>query len=227
MAITKCSAGHYYDNDRYASCPYCNRNQASLDFSESGKTVPLTGVGMDSAADTDNCTIPLTTPDTSEIGKTVPLSSYVGRDVSGSNPTVPPQSGVMGGRKLSDDQATVYGGLNDGCDPVVGWLVCVDGPSKGKDFRLYFHINTIGRGTGNKVCIPDDKGISRESHARVAYDPAGNAFRLLPGETNTVYLNGTPVYTPELLKAYDQIRMGKTTLLFVPFCCDQFVWPEN
>ena len=26
MNLTKCSNGHYYDADKYPSCPHCNKN---------------------------------------------------------------------------------------------------------------------------------------------------------------------------------------------------------
>src|SRR5690242_13732720 len=32
-------------------------------------------------------------------------------------------------------------------DPVVGWLVCVEGPDRGKDYRLHSEKNFVGRST--------------------------------------------------------------------------------
>ncbi len=115
-----------------------------------------------------------------------------------------------------------------GIDPVVGWLVCIEGADKGKDFRVRSERNTIGRGTDMDVCISGDDGISREKHAFISYNPRKNSFLLLPGESRgIVYLNDDEVAAPMPLKAFDLIELGQTKLLFVPFCGDRFEWAKT
>ena len=110
-------------------------------------------------------------------------------------------------------------------EPVVGWLVCFEGPEKGKDYRIYGRNNTVGRSEKMDICIQGDSTISRENHARLAYDQKHNAFHLIPAEsTNTIYLNDEPVYVPTKLKEYDIIEFGDCKLLFVPFCNERFTW---
>ena len=110
-------------------------------------------------------------------------------------------------------------------EPVVGWLVCFDGPEKGKDFRIYGRNNTVGRSEKMDICIKGDPTISRENHARLAYDEKHNAFHLVPAEsTNTIYLNEEPVYVPTKLSEYDVIEFGDCKLVFVPFCNERFTW---
>ena len=49
----------------------------------------------------------------------------------------------MGG---GDFQHTIIGGglnVDGGVEPVVGWLVCIDGPSRGSDYRLHAGYNYI------------------------------------------------------------------------------------
>ena len=58
-----------------------------------------------------------------------------------------------------------------GIDPVVGWLLCVDGPEKGRDYRIRSGRNSIGRAENMDICISGDSSISRERHAIIAYDP--------------------------------------------------------
>src|SRR5688500_9538447 len=58
-----------------------------------------------------------------------------------------------------------------GIDPVVGWLVCVQGPDRGRDFRLRPERNFLGRSDRMDVCIPGDATISRENHAIVSFNP--------------------------------------------------------
>ena len=115
-----------------------------------------------------------------------------------------------------------------GIDPVVGWLVCIEGADKGKDFRVRSERNTIGRGANMDVCISGDDGISREKHAFISYNPRKNSFLLLPGESRgIVYLNDDEVAAPMPLKAFDLIELGQTKLLFVPFCGDRFEWAKT
>lgn len=112
-----------------------------------------------------------------------------------------------------------------GLDPVVGWLVCIEGPDRGMDFRLRARINTIGRGESNDVRVKGDKTISSHAHAKIAYDARHNNFQLLPGEgANINYLNDQPVYTPVPLRAYDRVDLGESRFLFVPLCGERFQW---
>lgn len=112
-----------------------------------------------------------------------------------------------------------------GISPVVGWLVCVEGPDRGRDYRLHGEKNFIGRSNAMDVAIAGDDSVSRDKHASVAFDPKKRTFWLLPGEASgLVYLNDQLVNTPEQLKARDVIELGKTKLLFWPFCDDKFQW---
>lgn len=110
-------------------------------------------------------------------------------------------------------------------EPVVGWLVCIKGPDKGKDYRIWAKNNTIGRSGEMDICIKGDDTISRENHARLAYDEKHNNFHLIPAEnTNNIYLNDEPVYVPTKLDAYDCIEFGNSKLVFLPFCSEKFTW---
>ncbi len=112
-----------------------------------------------------------------------------------------------------------------GIDPVVGWLVCLEGPQKGKDYRLHADNNYIGRDKSMDVCLEGDETISRERHALLTYDFETKTFYLTPkdGRSNP-RLNGKPVLSSVELSAYDRIQLGQTQLLFVPLCSDQFEW---
>lgn len=112
-----------------------------------------------------------------------------------------------------------------GIDPVVGWLVCVAGADKGRDYRLRSDRNSIGRSPNMDVCINGDDTISRERHAYVSFNPKKNVFTLAPGEgRGLIYLNDEEVTGATPLKAYDRIELGDTTLLFMPLCGEQFEW---
>jgi hypothetical protein len=112
-----------------------------------------------------------------------------------------------------------------GADPVTGWLVCVLGPDRGRDYRIKIEKNFIGRSPSMDIAIQNDESISRERHAVVAFDPKKQAFWLAPGETaGLVYLNGELVQAPVQLKEHDTIELGNSKLVFIPFCGARYQW---
>lgn len=197
MAIQECGNGHLYDTDQYASCPYCLGGGNRIDFGESS------------------------------VGKTVASSSFAAQAaVNETGATVAPASYRQKQQEASDTGKTVAAFKKKmNIEPVVGWLVCIEGGEKGKDHRVYARINTIGRDDKMDICIKGDDTISRENHARLAYDSKHNVYHLIPGEgTNTVYLNEEPIYVPTKLNADDIIEIGSSKYAFVPFCTDKFTW---
>lgn len=151
-------------------------------------------------------------------------------------PVPPPENNgtqPMGGHTVGRNDPRAAGGVtvrlgparSADFDPVVGWLVCIDGPEKGRDYRLRAGRNNIGRDPRMNVCIEADNTISNENHAAVAYSIKNHTFSLVPGEgRNLVYLNDADVLAPVLLAAFNVIELGKTKLLFVPLCGDGFRW---
>jgi hypothetical protein len=112
-----------------------------------------------------------------------------------------------------------------GIDPVVGWLVCVEGADRGRDYRIRSEKNFVGRAESMDVAIRGDETVSRENHAIVSFNPKARQFKLHPGDSRgLVYLNGEEVDHPSPLKAGDHIELGQTKLLFVPLCDDTFTW---
>lgn len=209
MALTECANGHLYDSDQYSSCPYCQGGMNRVEFgggdSGIGKTV---GVGASSSSGVSYLD---GSPVHSEIGATVAPASYRNRA---------PETDT--GKTV----AVLKKSMN--IEPVVGWLVCIEGKEKGKDFRIEAKNNTIGRSEKMDICIKGDETISRENHARLAYDVKHNAFHLIPAEsTNSIYVNEEPVYVPTKLSAYDLIELGESKFLFVPFCAERFNWQDG
>jgi hypothetical protein len=147
---------------------------------------------------------------------------------SGGGYTVPVGGGIRPPLKppLGDDAITQPLRLGrDTIDPVVGWLVCVHGPEKGKDYRIRSENNTLGRSSDMYICISGDEAISRERHATITFDPRKSAFHVIPGTgRGVVYLNGDALLAHKELVPYDEISLGKTKLIFVPFCGEKFKW---
>ncbi len=111
----------------------------------------------------------------------------------------------------------------------VGWLVVVDGPGRGAGFTLFAGVSVIGRGEGQTVRLDfGDSSISRDQHAAIAYDPEQQGFFIgHGGKANLVRRNGRPVLSTEALAPGDVIRVGETTLRFVPLCGPEFSWQDG
>lgn len=111
-------------------------------------------------------------------------------------------------------------------NPVVGWLVVVNGPGTGNALKLGFGMNPIGRGAEERVPLNfGDEEISRSGHAILTYDPKGNKFYLQHGGgVNLTYIEESPVLQAVELKGRELISIGKTQLCFVPFCNSTFIW---
>ncbi|MEZ5351874.1 MAG: FHA domain-containing protein [Bryobacteraceae bacterium] len=114
---------------------------------------------------------------------------------------------------------------NHGIDPVVGWLVCVEGPDRGQDFRLRAEKNFIGRDPSMDVTIAGDNAVSRLRHAAVAFEPEKREFWVIPGDSaGLVYLNDEVVHSPAPMRHGDALRIGKSRLTLVAFAGENFQW---
>jgi hypothetical protein len=112
-------------------------------------------------------------------------------------------------------------------EPVVGWLVCAKGMYQGESFNLRAGQNFIGRSLAMDIVLKDDQSVSRENHAAVMFEPKKGSFFLMPGQSSGItYLNDAPLLAPAPLSAYDQIGVGDTLLIFVPFCGEHFRWED-
>ena len=111
-------------------------------------------------------------------------------------------------------------------EPVVGWLVVIDGPGKGNFVKLGFGMNAIGRSPESRVSIDfGDDQISRENHALLTYDTKNKKFYIQHGGgSNLTYLGTAPVLQPYELKGNEVISIGNTKLYFVALCGENFNW---
>ena len=163
-------------------------------------------------------------PGLSDFDQTQPASGAKSHDYQMANK--PAFDGPTKEHRNVEDGATV-GVLKGriGIEPVVGWLVCIEGADKGRDYRIRAQRNFIGRDVGMDICISGDNQISKANHATLTYDPRSNSFRLAPGDSHGItYLNNEPVDVPATLKPYDVIEVGATKLLFIPLCGEAFQW---
>ena len=111
-------------------------------------------------------------------------------------------------------------------EPVVGWLVVVEGPGRGQSVKLGYGMNSIGRGAEERVSLNfGDEEISRHGHAMLTYDSKGRKFYIQHGGgTNLTYLGDSPVLQPHEINGREVIGIGKTRLCFIPLCGPDFEW---
>lgn len=165
--------------------------------------------------------------------KTLPVNGAPGINDSPYGVTIPdePDPGNFedpwGGETVFDNMG-VINAAGETVRPATGWMVCIEGATKGTDYRIYQGYTYIGRDAAqNQISIPDDH-ISSVPSARVLYDMESRKFYIneCNGARNPVYLNGELFDGRVELHAYDIIKLGNTRLLFVPLCTEKFAWEE-
>lgn len=173
--------------------------------------------------------------ETNDMGKTVAMGvagdamAVSSEQEETHNVTRPLFEAVQSSSGADDDGRTVALIQQDlGIDPVVGWLVCVDGKEKGRDYRIHSDNNFIGRSEKMDICIRGDETISRENQAIITYDSSDQGYYLSNGDGRSIVrVNDKAVFKTVELKAYDKIMVGKTTLIFVPLCGESFEWEKD
>jgi hypothetical protein len=131
--------------------------------------------------------------------------------------------------KMGNAKTELIRGPGVGSEPVAGWVVVVKGPGRGGFRPVFVGMNAVGRDPSQRISLSfGDESISREEHAFITYDDETRCFYLQHGgKSNLVRLGTDPVLTPTELKGNDLIRIGKTTLLFVPCCGPDFSWADE
>jgi len=219
MNLKRCNNGHFYDGDKYSSCPHC----------AGGGDEPVSDGATVGDSDWD---VETKGSDENDFGGDTwgadPDSGWPdGPTTPGFTQTGPTKPAVY----EEDQQHTVsfYDSKEEfKVKPVVGWLVVVEGEEKGQSKNLYAGMNFIGRDKDMDVSLSGDKSISRKKHAVLTFEPKNRIFIAMPGESHELYyVNGNVILSQTKLEAYDRIQIGKTELIFVPFCGDKFGWDDG
>lgn len=114
-------------------------------------------------------------------------------------------------------------------DPVVGWLVVVGGAGMGNFRPIFEGNNTVGRAANQRIPLDfGDDAISSEEQAYIRYDSTSRSFLFVPNlaKTNIVSINDKRPTGAVELHQMDVITIGRTQLVFVPFCGPEFDWAE-
>lgn len=206
MSIIRCARGHYYDNIKFSQCPHCG----VFFMEEEDKTMALdfhSSLVMED--DGDDRTVALQSADT-----------YVSD--SNDEKTVSYYDNSAG---VEEDDKTISSYVEEkGTDFLTGWLVCVKGPERGRDYRLHQGFNRIGRDYSMDVAVMEDDSISREPVCAIVYDDKSNAFFAVQQSGADVFFNGTLLQGAVMLKDGSSFRIGESEFVFIAFCKEGCVW---
>ncbi|MGN9105430.1 FHA domain-containing protein [Oliverpabstia intestinalis] len=209
MKLNTCPKGHFYDADKYASCPYCVPQDEAEAVTEAVKTEDFSQPAAVKAQEISPSPVPV-----SKLNKP---ASFV-------------NTAVNGWEEPEDDENCTVGYYAQviGVEPVVGWLVCIKGAYRGESFKLKSGRNFIGRAANMDIVLGADQSVSRLHHAAVVYDPKSRAFIVAAGDARELcYLNGDVVVTSQRLQAYDVLTLGNTELMLIPLCGEKFSWDDT
>lgn len=239
MNLMKCSNGHFYDGDKFASCPHCGSQAPSTDSvtislpsgGSTDKTVALDmGGGME-----DSVTVAQYSTDEPVTQKSVhkappELNAASSVSIQGMMEEL---EDLDGNSMAEDDNNLTVSYYSQKItqpvikEPVVGWLVCTSGKYFGQSFSLKSGRNFVGRSTQMDVCLEGENSVSRDRHAVIIYEPRGRVFIAQPGDSRELfYVNDDVVLDNLVLKPYDVISLGKVNMMIIPCCTDQFAWED-
>ena len=229
--LIQCPNGHYYNSEQYASCPYCQSESVPGNFGnrETECFYPeQKNPGYDPNA-----------VDINVSGGYIPSNGQrqtVSFKELQNNPVFPQRENKAD--QADDENKTMAyfaynklekeetkSGSQYADNPVVGWLVCIEGNNYGKSCCMYAGKNFIGRYDDMDICLKGDSSVARSKHAIITYEPKTRKFFAQPGESHQLfYVNGNVVLTSVELQNRDEIAIGQTVLVFVPFCDEKYGW---
>jgi len=228
--LIQCSNGHMYDSQQSPICPHCRpgagagyQGTASSDPLGSGSTGNPMGQNTSSLGQGTR-----TTPGLSDAGGQTGAFSSQRTQAYGSQDLADYKASSPGGLQSASTTAGFIiqtGEKKEIFNPVVGWLVCIEGKDKGKDFRLIAGKNTIGRDKDQQAYISGDDQISR-SHATIYYYIQVNIFYIEDHSTHGTFLNNLPVIQRTEVHNMDTIVIGKSKFILRPLCDNVFNWDE-
>lgn len=202
MEIVKCDRGHFYDAEKFKECPFCS-----------------------SASGYGNYDDPFASGYSGEDDKTIAQFQNKGLD---DEHTIALNSGMGNGKMSSgvageDVTIGIFSSFK-GQSLVTGWLVCVEGVERGRDYRIGSGWNWVGRAYSNNISIRDDMDVADQKHCAVVYDNKSNRFFLADGGHALAYINGELLNDSCALKSGDIIEIGNSKFEFVPFCREGRTW---
>ena len=120
---------------------------------------------------------------------------------------LPPAELDLAGKTVAIDVSSL---VDDRSQDVVGWIVCLNGALRGRDFRLVTGRNVIGTAADCDVVLTDPYLSSK--HMAIRHEDG--VFTLIDlDSTNGSFVNDRRISKTELIDN-DKVRIGRTELKF-------------
>lgn len=208
MNLVRCEKGqHFYDKDKFTSCPHCAENTDDREVTVALRS-EQSSVSEANAVEIQNVSV--------GSNQTISLKDAL----------VASQTSVL---EEDDDMGKTVRFYDKelGTEPVVGWLIGLNGAVFGQSFVLKSGKNFIGRGKDMDVVLEKDNTVSRSKHAIIVYEPRSKMFIAQPGESRELfYVNEQVILNNEQLHKNDIIYIGDTKLMLIPCCDEAFCWED-
>lgn len=231
MADKRCDNGHFID-EAWDICPYCPQDESepeipvvrprSLEQSINPQVAPSAAAVAAPAAQPAPQHAPQPPRPLAAVPEPRPVSvpTRPRSDSAAAAAAVavqPAERTVAAQRLEAGQQQKRY---------VVGWLVGLNGPSRGEAFPVRMGRNVIGRDRRSDIVINDDQASSH--HADLVFRPEERRFILMDhNSTNGTYVNETEIEPRRDLIEKDVVRIGSHRFLFSPLCHDGFHWDDE
>lgn len=230
MADKRCENGHFID-EAWDICPYCPQDESEPDIpvvrprTMEGGNGAQPGAGPAPQSPAAQIAQPIPQPRPLAPPPPRPLSiPSAPPSRSRSDPhtaaavAVPPQERTVAAQRIELGQSQKR--------YVVGWLVGLNGTSRGEAFPVRMGRNVIGRDRRSDIIIDDDQASSH--HADLVFRPEERRFILMDhNSTNGTYVNEAEIEPRRDLIEKDVIRIGSHRFVFAPLCHDGFHWDDE
>ena len=209
MADKRCENGHFID-ESWDLCPYCPADESaepeipvvrpSRFTSSQNEPRPATQAGVRPATQ-------------GEPRRPVPVPPL--REPAAQSPPMERTVAVPKGSMAVDGKRYV-----------VGWLVGLNGSSRGESYPVRIGRNVLGRDRRSDIVVNDDQASSH--HADLVFRPEERRFILMDhNSTNGTYVNEAEIEPRRDLAEKDIVRIGSLQFLFMPLCHEGFYWDDE
>ncbi len=248
MRPVECPNKHFYDADKYDYCPHCREQGITPEplnadaqkkkrrhlFDKKKPEVsprqpsapvrpPVFPVSLPSVKKIDSsASVDEEQPDDDRTMAMFDADAYA--PAAPAAEAVPDDDRTMA---LFDADAYVSSEIGAQTEPVVGWLVALNGAYRGRSFPLKAGENTIGRSPDEQVPLPEQTDLVQNTHAVLTYDARTRQFYLRAENGGKVSINLAAVVDGVQIYSFDRILLGRTEFIFVALCGNRFSWNGN
>ena len=210
MADKRCDNGHFID-ESWDLCPYCPQESSEAEIPivrPRTAEAPMRG-GNEAAR---SALPPTEVPQPARVPAPAPAAAPPVLHLQSS-----PMERTVAASRIDAPMAKRY---------VVGWLVGLNGSTRGEAFPVRMGRNVIGRDRKSDIVITDDQASSH--HADLVFRPEERRFILMDhNSTNGTYVNEAEIEPRRDLTGKEVVRIGAQRFLFMPLCQDGFYWDDE